>query len=177
MQLRARIVPGYIGKRPSVLQDDFSVRARHHVVAAHYHKRGRRWFDQSLQAIPARRWNAAQFFRWIQNEIEDDEWEISVAQKKIGRLDRFGCFRATDPKQMLQHAGVDRLDIERIATIDEGEKKAIALCDMQQAVNEQRRARARIWADDFSDRAFTETAIGRSIKKRNTDFSARKVRR
>jgi len=143
-------------------------------MAAHYHKRGRRWFDQSLQAIPARRWNAAQFFRWIQNEIEDDEWEISVAQKKIGRLDRFGCLLATDPKQMLQGASADRLDIEGIATVDEGEKKAIALCDLQQAVNEQGRAGAHICADDFSDRAFTETAIGRSLKKRNADLSASK---
>src|SRR5438105_13368111 len=121
-------------------------------MAAHYHKRGRRWFDQSLQAIPARRWNAAQFFRWIQNEIEDDEWEISVAQKKIGRLDRFGCFPATDPKQMLQRAGVDRLDIERSATIDEGEQKAIALCELQQAVNGQARARARRPTADLRDR-------------------------
>ena len=120
-----------MGKRPSVLQHNFSPRARHHVVAAHYHKRGRRGLDQSLQAIPTRRWNAAQFFRWIQNQIEDDEWEISVAQKKIGRLDRFGCFLATDPKQMLQGAGVERLDIERIASINEREKKSIALCDLQ----------------------------------------------
>src|SRR5204862_807116 len=77
-----------------------------------------------------------------------------------------------DPKQMLQRAGVNRLDIERIATIDEGEKKAIALCDLQQAVNEQRRARARICADDFGDCTFTETPIGRSTKKGNTDLSA-----
>jgi hypothetical protein len=43
---------------------------------------------------------------------------------------------------------------------------------LQQAVNEQRRARARICADDFRDRAFTETAIGRSLKNRNADLSA-----
>jgi hypothetical protein len=75
---------------------------------------------------------------------------------------------------MLQRTGVDRLDIERIATIDEREKKAIALCDLQQAVNEQGRAGARIWADDFGDRAFTKTASGRSTKNGNTDLSASK---
>src|SRR5438132_14048384 len=111
-------------------------------MAAHYHKRGRRWFDQSLQAIPARRWNAAQFFRWIQNEIEDDEWEISVAQKKIGRLARFGCFRATDPKQILPRTGIDRWDIERIATIDDGANKAIGSGALHHPVNAESHARA-----------------------------------
>jgi hypothetical protein len=50
----------------------------------------------------------------------------------------------------------------------------IALSDLQQAVNEQGRARARIWTDDFRNRAFAQAAIGCSIKNRNTDLSAGK---
>ena len=100
-------------------------------MATQYYKCGRRWLDQSLQAVPARRWNAAQFFHRIQHQIEDDEGEISVAQKKISGLDRFGRFFATDPKQVLQGGGINGLDIERIASINERKKKSIALCDLQ----------------------------------------------
>src|SRR5207253_1279798 len=148
-------------------QHDFSAGARHYVVATQYHKCGRRWLNQSLQAVPARRWNAAQFFHRIQHQIEDEEGEISVAQKKISGLDRFSCFFAADPKQVLQGGGIDGLDIEGIASINESEKKSIALCDLQQAVNEQSRASARIRADDFGDCAFAETTRDGVVEGRN----------
>ena len=98
--------------------------------------------------------------------------KISVAQKKISGLDCFGCLFATDPEQVLQRASIDGLDIERIASINESEKKSIALCDLQQTVNEQSRAGAHICADDFGNRAFAETAIGRSSKKGDTNLAA-----
>ena len=75
---------------------------------------------------------------------------------------------------MLQRGGTDGLDIERIASIDESEKKLITLSDLQQTVNEQGRARARICTNDFRNRAFAQAAIGCSIKNRNTDLSASK---
>src|SRR5438309_11547080 len=78
---------------------------------------------------------------------------------------------------MLQRGGIDGLDIERIASIDEGEKKLIVLCDLQQTVNEQARARARICTDDFGNRAFAQAAIGCSVKNRNVDLSASKCGR
>jgi len=98
MQLRARIVPRQIGETPAVLEHNLSTRARYHVMAAYYHKGGRRRFDQSLQAIPAGRRNAAQFVRRIQNKIENYQREIAVTQKKIGGFDGFVCLLATDPE-------------------------------------------------------------------------------
>src|SRR5207302_4883430 len=86
-------------------------------------------------------------------------------------LNRFGCLSATNPEQVLQGGGIDGLDIERIAAINESEKKSIALCDLQQTVNEQSRTSAHIRTDDFGDCAFAQTAIGRSIEKGSTNLS------
>ena len=170
MQLRARIVARQIGEAPAVLEHDFGARACHHVMAAYYHKGRRRRFDQSLQAIPAGRGNAAQFVRRIQNKIENYQGEIAVAQKKIGGFDGFACLLATDPEQMLQSAGI--VNIERIASVDEREKKTIALRNLEQALNERGRAGARIRADDFRDCAFAQTVLKRLVKQRNVDLSA-----
>src|SRR5207248_9361143 len=75
-------------------------------------------------------------------------------------------------ERVLQGGGIDGLDSERIASINEREKISIALCDLQYIVNEQSRASARIRADDFGDCAFPETAIARSTEKGNTNLSA-----
>jgi len=175
MQLRARIVPRQIGETPAVLEYDLSACARYHVMAAYYRKGSRRRFDQSLQAIPTGRGNAAQFVRRIQNKIENYQREIAVTQKKIGGFDGFACLLATDPEQMLQSAGI--VNIERIASVDEREEKTIALRNLEQTVNEQRRAGARIRADDFRDRAFAQTALKRPLKQGNVDLSASESRR
>ena len=162
MQLRARIVARQIGEAPAVLEHNLGPRARDHVMAAYYHKGSRRRFDQSLQAIPAGRRNATQFVRRIQNKIENYQWEIAITQKKIGGFDGCACLFATDPEQMLQRAGI--VNIERIPSVNEREEKTIALRNLEQAVNEQGRAGARIWADDFRDCAFAQTALKRLLK-------------
>ena len=169
MQLRARMVARQIGKAPAVLEYDLSACARYHVMAAYYHKGSRRRFDQSLQAIPVGRGNAAQFVRRIQNKIENYQREIAVTQKKIGGFDSFACLLATDPEQMLQSVRI--VNIERIASVDEREEKTIALRNLQQVVNEQGRACARIRADDFRDCAFVQTALKRPLKQGNVDLS------
>ena len=170
MQLRARMVARQIGKAPAVLEYDLSACARYHVMAAYYRKGSRRRFDQSLQAIPTGRGNAAQFVRRIQNKIENYQREIAVTQKKIGGFDGFACLLATDPEQMLQSVRI--VNIERIASVDEREKKTIALRNLEQAVNERGRAGARIRADDFRDCAFAQTVLKRLVKQRNVDLSA-----
>jgi len=55
-----------------------------------------------LQAIPIRLRNFAQFFRQIQDKIDNHEWEIAIPQEQISRFDRFRCFAATNPKQLPQ---------------------------------------------------------------------------
>lgn len=175
MQLRPRMVARQIGETPAVLEHDLSACARYHVMAAYYHKGRRRRFDQSLQAIPAGRGNAAQFVRRIQNKIENYQREIAVTQKKIGGFDGFTCLLATDPEQMLQSAGI--VNIERIPSVDEREEKTIALRNLEQAVNEEARAGTQIRTDDFRDCAFAQTALKRLLKQRNVDLSASESRR
>src|SRR5690242_2447673 len=129
MQLPARMVARQIGEAPAVLEHDLSPGARYHVMATYYHKGSRGRFYQSLQAIPVGCGNAAQFVHRIQNKIENYQREIAVTQKKIGGFDRFAGFLATDPEQMLQSAGI--VNIERIASVDECEKKTIALRNLE----------------------------------------------
>jgi len=57
-----------------------------------------RCLDQALEPIPTCLWNFAQFLKRIQNEIQNNEWKITIAQKEISGFNCFKRFGTTNPE-------------------------------------------------------------------------------
>jgi hypothetical protein len=119
-----------------------------------------------LQTIPIRLLNFAQFFRRVQHEIDNHQRKIAVPQKEICRFDGFRCFATPDPKQVLQPRIVQRGGVKRIASINQRQKIIIAICKIDEGVNQRCAACAWSWADQFSDRPTGQSPANRFIKKR-----------
>src|SRR5436309_258341 len=105
----------------------FGAGTRHEIMATHHQKCGRRYFDQTLQSVPARRWRPPEFSRCIQNQIENDKRKISVAQKQVRRFHRLPGVFASNPEQMSEGIELSSFDIERIAPINKRKKEPVAL--------------------------------------------------
>ncbi len=151
---------------PGIFKEQFKLRAANHFIPRENQTCGGNHLDQSLQPIPIRLRNFAQFFRRVEDQIDNHQREIAVSQKKIGRFDSFRCFAAPDPKQVLQSRILNSGRVKRIASINQGQEIIIAIRAMDQRVNERCAARAYLWADQFRDRPTRQSAANLFVKKR-----------
>ena len=90
--------------------------------------------NNAVGAGSTRRWRRYQLVcgiwrssRAIQNQIEHDQWEITIAQKQIGRFYRLDRVCAADPKKIAETEIPEWLRIERVAAINQCHKIAIAI--------------------------------------------------
>src|SRR5678815_2365374 len=77
-------------------------------------QQGRRFgFDEALKSIPNGGRCFAQLGEWIQSEVEQDQWQISIAQKEISGFECFGGLLATDPEKSreieIQSGGIEAI--------------------------------------------------------------------
>src|SRR5205807_2657201 len=165
LQSRDRILFFKSFQRPQIFENNFQLCAAHHALAGQDQAYGGDWFDQPLQTIPARLRNFTQLLRRIEDKIGNHQWEIAITQEQVGRFDRLKYFVATHPKQMTQTRVAQWLRIKRIAAIDQREDITIAMCGVEERVNERGTSRAYLRADQFRDGAFGQPATDRLIEK------------
>src|SRR5262245_41228790 len=98
------------------MKPDFS--AADHRARGQRQQNGGLMFDKALETIPDRGWSLAQLAQGIEGQIEQDQWQISIAQQQIGSFERFGGFLAADPEQA-RKIDIQSGGIEAIASIDQ----------------------------------------------------------
>jgi hypothetical protein len=85
----------------------------------------------------------------IQNQIENNQGKIAIAQKEIGGFDCLKRLRATNPKQVTQSRVTKSSEgggIEGISPVYQGEKIASALRVLQKSIKQQRTSSAHVGA-------------------------------
>ena len=107
-----------ISQSPNIIEGEFQLRAADDTFPGENKKRGGSCFDQPLESIPTRLRNFPKFSGWIQNQIENNQWEIGIPQKEVSGFDGIDGLGAANPQQMMQSLVIECLWIERIAPID-----------------------------------------------------------
>lgn len=102
-------------------------------------------------------------------EIEDDEAEVGVAGKEIGRLQgergRRGGGATADPDEMGEQVGGMRVGVEGVGGVDQAYASAGAAGDCEKLTEEQLAAAAGGGADDLGDGAERKAAAGDFIER------------
>ena len=78
-KIQNRMLIFEIGECPGIFENDLQLRAADHALAVDDQTRAWDRFGQALQTIPAGLRNFSELIRRIQNQIDNDQREISVA--------------------------------------------------------------------------------------------------
>ena len=128
---------------PGIFEHQFQLRATNHFISRENQTCRGQHLNQPLQSIPVRLRNFTQFLRCVQHQIHNHQRKITVAQKQISRFDRFRCFPAPNPQQVLQPRIIQPTRVKRIASINQRQEIIIAIRAMDEGVNERCASRAR----------------------------------
>src|SRR4051794_38557317 len=110
--------------------------------------------------------NFPQLFGRVQDQVEQDERKISIAQQEIGGLDCLEGFLAPHPKQIRQDERTAGVGIKGIAAIDEREKKTVSMRGLQKSMDEKGTARAGVRSSQLGDGVFRQSAADPIINRR-----------
>src|SRR5688572_28063108 len=108
--------------------------------------------------MPDRRGNFAAFQRRTQVQIEDDEWQIAVAQKEVGGFEGLRGATATDPEKAGEYFVATGGGVKRVVGIDESDPLVAFLGLAQKGPKEEGAAGIGFGANYFGEGAFRQAA-------------------
>ncbi len=78
-------------------------------------------FGEIAEAVPGRSGDLAEFFEWVELEVENEEGKVAIVEEEVGTAEGFVGVVAADPEEAGAGGGPVGGGIEGVAAIDESE--------------------------------------------------------
>ena len=104
-------------------EGEAAVRGGHESARGHRNQGGSGVAGLDFEAMPESGGDLAEFALGNEMKIEEDEWEIAVAQEEVGALEGLFDLGATKPNEVAAFFVPVRSGVESISPINEGERQ------------------------------------------------------